>query len=194
MMGGYTSAQIKMKEAFDHLGNRYQMKKKAVANGLTGAFDAVVDDAVCAALKLAVPALKGGQSRMISGQGYLSDEGPMCTEPSECDEMVVAHLNEKVAFVGLTERYEESVCAFHLSMGGPTTHPAELSTNARSSLVSGIDWHAETKRCNVTSLDNDLADSALFLASQRRLDETIADIEKRQPGAMEACRKHAPLQ
>ena len=101
------------------------------------------------------------------------------------------HLQWAFAFVGDTERYAESVCAMHLSLGGPPTDASELDILARATPKVGIDWVSEGERCGMP-VDDDPTDEAWFELVTKRLDATIAKANAKDHVAMARCLAMAP--
>ena len=93
------------------------------------------------------------------------------------------HLEHSFAFAGDLARYEESVCAMHLSLGGPPATAAEL-VDSRTTPDMGIDWVAEGARCSVP-IDDDELDARWFALVQRHLDAAV--VRANATGAMGRC-------
>lgn len=128
-------------------------------------------EARCRLLSIAAPALKGGQSRAARGGMYLfPPDAPHAPTPSRVG--VTELVDNYFAFIGDTDRYIESVCAFHLTMGGPPAVPEEV-VDARQTPSSGIDWVAEGQRCGFP-IDDDPDDELLFALARAKLDGAIA--------------------
>jgi len=83
----------------------------------------------CELLAVVAPQIQGGQTRMARGQPYIdlypsmgnfrglptAARGVSCEAPD--DVSTDALIARYFAFAGVLERYDESVCAFHLSRG-----------------------------------------------------------------------------
>jgi hypothetical protein len=151
------------------------------ANLTAGAADAA--GARCAFLEAAVPRLLGAQTRLAYGGHFLTAS---LTDTLLDSGLAAADLlRDHYAFVGMTERFAESICAFHLSLGGPAPDAAAFGVHARRTPESGVDWEAEAERCGQPiGTGVDPADEELYEQAGLALDRTVAAIGRAR---MEAC-------
>jgi len=152
---------------------------------------ATLDDMRCTFLTGLLPRLQGAQTRMAFGDFFLAINASLnATQPPlPTDTAAVESVLDNFAFVGTTERFNESVCAFHLALGGSPPSVDELLVHGRKSTPSGIDWPAEAERCGLPTylIDDTDPDAEIYRLVDARLDATIADLEVDMPGAMQAC-------
>lgn len=143
--------------------------------------DALGGPAKCGFLKAVLPSLTGCSSKMVIGR-HCCDIRDGITE---------AHLARRMpsafAFVGLTEHWAESVCLFHLLLGGDTLLPVEFM-DVRPTPKTGIDWLAEAKACGTAELlVEDPLDDALYDMAVRRFQAEVSEAEHLHPGMLRKC-------
>ena len=172
-----------------------------------------VDAARCPWLHEVLPRSVGCQSKMtIFNEGCL-DNKATALEGTARAVNVTRDLPTRLTggFAGLTERFNETVCAFHQYMAPHRSNyavPTNYGTlaphgsqpidaqfvHARSSDPSEIDWIKQTEACggNLRSyLDTDPADEALYAGAQRAFDAQIASLTGTKRRDYESCvRKH----
>ena len=127
--------------------------------------------AACAAL----PGMLGCQTKMVLG---VPCAAPFALNASHLRE-AIRRVRFDFAFVGLTERFDASVCLFHSRFGGAPVAAQFLNTRPRGIGVAG----APSLGLDET-LPADEWDDALYLAAQARFekDRAAATLSVSQPG------------
>ena len=149
---------------------RFSQSKASIVSTLVNLTSALIasgteahtKEARCHFLKFVLPRLRGCQSKMLSGHlGCLSladdTPNPPASDPHHRQVPTIASVSRslsKMAFIGLTERWAESVCLFHRQLHSAPTKQlpwaVEFSdTRPTRSTAEEIDWAVESKRCGV---------------------------------------------
>jgi len=164
-----------------------------------------LDDGRCKWLASILPRIVGCQSKMtVFGEACLQHHEVAVSQAGSRARYIKKSAAALFAFAGLTERYNESVCAFHQVMGpmrstygtGNAPIPAEFA-HGRAVEPSGIDWLAQADSCSTAStgdlrslLENDVADNALYEVAEAVYDSQLDRMRassREKLHAYEAC-------
>ena len=130
-----------------------------------------VDGIAAQALLIYARHRQGHVTRLLAGQGDRSSATSSCPGTrQEIPNITLALERLKgFRFIGLADNWERSICLLHVMHGSQPCAAAELLNN-RPTVSSGYDGHG------LSVLDNfqDIADSKLFAAAQRRFEEDLA--------------------
>ena len=110
------------------------------------------------------------QTRLVLGINLLGNDIFSVQNAAARVDMAISVVHRGFAFVGITERWVESICLFHALLGSPF-HEAEFNwAHKHSGLSTALQGRLE----RAADLVKDPADEALFAAATRRFNFDIA--------------------
>ena len=139
-----------------------------------------------------LPGMRGCQTKMLLGR-QCCDLGSSVATLGTRIPSVVRLIEERVAFVGLLEEFDLSVCLWHARFGGPLFTASLMDTRptARKAPDSEPHHYSHATHYNESELGGveDAADERIYAAAKRRFERDVRAHEEQVALCMQSVRK-----